>query len=140
MAFLGPGTSTSAGVPSSGTPGLVTSQVHFDYDELARVSTVLDYLTGSGSSRTWKSFDVNYTQDGLDRRFRTTFSFANQATGTTAAFDSTNTYDWNPTVADRLDYVRQFTTSTAEGQYATKDRRIVRLEYFNNGDLKKITR
>ena len=36
--------------------------------------------------------------------------------------------------------MRQFTTSAAEGQYATKDRRIVNLEYFNNGEVKKITR
>jgi len=112
----------------------------FDYDELARVSTVRDYLTGNGSSSAWKSFDVKYTQDGLDRRFRTTFSFADQSTGAPTPIDSTNTYDWNPTVADRLDYVRQFTTSTAEGQYAVKDRRIVNLEYFNNGEVKKITR
>ncbi len=61
-------------------------------------------MTGSGSSSTWKSFDVNYTQDGLDRQFRTTCSFADQTTGTPASIDSTHTYDWNTTVADRRDY------------------------------------
>ena len=36
--------------------------------------------------------------------------------------------------------MRQFTTSASEGQFATKDRRVVRLEYFNSGELQQITR
>ena len=43
---LGPGTSAAAGQPNTGTPGAVLSQLHFNYDEMDRVSSVRDDLRG----------------------------------------------------------------------------------------------
>ncbi|MEQ9406896.1 MAG: Calx-beta domain-containing protein [Fuerstiella sp.] len=132
--------------PGSGTYiGAVETNLQYFYDDLGRVTTTRDYLTGSSDDVTWRAMDVISAYDAFDRRTSSSLRFKEVQTSggpEKHRWDSSIYTTWN--ADSEVTSVTQYTplsgTETTSGTNDTNSRRRADLTYFANGDLKTITR